>query len=64
LQSNRTTFIISHRLATIRRANKIILLSNNGTIELIGSHKYLLANSANYKRIFRIETETPKLTLS
>lgn len=54
LQKNRTTFIISHRLATIRRASKIILLNNKGSIQAIGTHEELLKSSPEYGQIFRL----------
>ncbi|MHA2362674.1 MAG: ABC transporter ATP-binding protein [Candidatus Hodarchaeales archaeon] len=55
LQQNRTTFIISHRLATIRRADKIILLNSSGSIQAMGTHPELLKSSKEYRRIFRIK---------
>jgi ABC-type multidrug transport system fused ATPase/permease subunit len=65
LQANRTTFIISHRLATIRRANKIILLNSEGMISDIGTHNELLNDSMNYRRIFRIrDRETEPIPVS
>jgi ABC-type multidrug transport system fused ATPase/permease subunit len=42
LMQDRTTLIIAHRLATVRNADKIIVL-NNGKIVEIGSHQELLS---------------------
>ncbi len=47
----RTTFIITHRLSQIRRADSIIVL-NQGEIVNQGSHEYLLKNSKEYQKIF------------
>ncbi|MCE5154971.1 ABC transporter ATP-binding protein [Staphylococcus hyicus] len=49
LMKNRTTFIIAHRLATIKKASKIIFL-DNGTITGLGSHEELFENHKKYKR--------------
>ncbi|MHA1991848.1 MAG: ABC transporter ATP-binding protein [Candidatus Hodarchaeales archaeon] len=65
LQADRTTFIISHRLATIRRADKIILLNSEGMISAIGTHNELLNRSNDYRRIFRIrDRETDPIPVS
>jgi ABC-type multidrug transport system fused ATPase/permease subunit len=42
LMHGRTTFIIAHRLATIRNADKIVVL-NQGQVQEVGSHEELLA---------------------
>ena len=48
----RTTLVIAHRLATVRGADKIILL-NNGRIEAIGTHEELLLGSSLYMTLAR-----------
>jgi ATP-binding cassette subfamily B protein len=48
---NRTTFIITHRLSQIRWADLIIVLKK-GKIVAKGSHKELLQNSEEYRKIF------------
>ncbi len=45
LSKGRTTFIIAHRLATIRNAERIIVLTENG-IEEDGTHDELLSNTS------------------
>jgi len=45
LMQKRTTFIIAHRLSTVRGANKIIVL-HHGKIKEIGNHANLLAKNA------------------
>jgi ATP-binding cassette subfamily B protein len=47
----RTTLLITHRLAQIRRADRILLLKN-GALIAQGTHAELLATSAAYQRIF------------
>ena len=47
----RTTFIITHRLSQIRRADKILVLHQGELIDQ-GQHEELLERCALYKRIF------------
>jgi ATP-binding cassette subfamily B protein len=47
----RTTLLITHRLAQIRRADRILLLKN-GALIAQGTHAELLATSAPYRQIF------------
>jgi ATP-binding cassette, subfamily B, bacterial len=49
--TGRTTLLITHRLAQIRRADRILLLKN-GTLIAHGTHDELLATSAAYRQIF------------
>jgi ATP-binding cassette subfamily B protein len=49
--AGRTTLLITHRLAQIRRADRILLLKN-GTLIAQGTHDELLATSPAYRRIF------------
>ena len=51
---NRTSLIIAHRLSTIIDADNIILL-NDGKIENIGTHKFLLKNSSIYKNLYQLQ---------
>ena len=47
----RTTLLVTHRLAQIRRADHILLLKN-GALVAQGSHAELLRQSAAYRQIF------------
>lgn len=50
LAGNRTLLVIAHRLSTVRRADKIIVL-DNATITEQGSHRELLAAGGLYARL-------------
>ncbi len=50
LMKGKTTIIIAHRLSTIKNAD-IIYTIDKGVIENKGDHKYLIENSAVYKKL-------------
>jgi ATP-binding cassette subfamily B protein len=60
LLQNRTVFIITHRLVTIKRADKIIVL-RKGEIVAKGTHEELLHTSEDYRRIFGRHIDLPPL---
>lgn len=51
LSHNRTTLIIAHRLATIRNADRIMVLTDEGIVEE-GSHDYLLDRKGIYHNLY------------
>ena len=60
----RTTFLITHRLAQIRKADKILVLTRGRVVDL-GSHSELLSRCDLYKRIFvRSDIATSPLAAS
>jgi ATP-binding cassette subfamily B protein len=50
LSEGRTTLVIAHRLATIRNADRIIVVDRNGIAEQ-GAHAELLAQDGLYRRL-------------
>jgi subfamily B ATP-binding cassette protein MsbA len=54
LMEGRTSLTIPHRLATIRRA-EITFVLDDGVITARGSHDQLIAESALYNRVFRLQ---------
>lgn len=50
----RTTFIIAHRLSTVRRADRIVVL-DQGTVVEDGRHDELLARQGAYARLLRLQ---------
>jgi ABC-type multidrug transport system fused ATPase/permease subunit len=57
---NRTTFIITHRLATIKNADVIIVL-RNGILMDCGTHNELINRNIDYRRLFERFSELPPM---
>jgi len=54
LMEGRTTFVIAHRLSTVRRAD-LILVMDKGRIVERGTHKALLAENGLYRQIYELQ---------
>ncbi|MHC5229983.1 ABC transporter ATP-binding protein [Enterococcus sp. LJL99] len=54
LAEGRTTMIIAHRLATIKHATRIVVVSDKGILEE-GTHKELLAKHGHYRRLYEAQ---------
>jgi ATP-binding cassette subfamily B multidrug efflux pump len=54
LMVGRTTFVIAHRLSTVRRAD-LILVMNGGRIVERGTHSELLAQDGLYREIYELQ---------
>lgn len=54
LMEGRTVFVIAHRLSTVRRADRIMVLEN-GTIADIGSHDDLMSRLGTYRRLYDLQ---------
>jgi ATP-binding cassette subfamily B protein len=52
----RTSFVIAHRLSTVRGADRIILLENGRIVEE-GTHAHLLAHGGLYANLYRMTYE-------
>lgn len=52
LSKDRTTFVIAHRLTTIRNAQRIIVLTENGIAES-GTHKELMEKQGIYSALYQ-----------
>ena len=59
---NRTTFIITHRLATIKNADLIMVLRNGSLIDS-GKHDELILRNIDYRRLFERFSELPPMQI-
>ena len=56
LMTGRTVFVIAHRLSTVRRADRILVLEN-GMIADEGTHECLMARTGTYRRLYDLQFE-------
>jgi len=56
LMAGRIAVLISHRFSTVRRADRIVVLSAGKIVEL-GSHAELLQLDGAYARLFNLQAE-------
>ena len=54
LMSGRTSIVIAHRLATVRRADVIFVIDNGQVVEQ-GTHEELLASGGLYSRLYELQ---------
>ena len=54
LMQDRTTLVIAHRLSTVMRADRIVVMDNGRIVEE-GSHRELLARGGAYKRLYDLQ---------
>jgi len=54
LVRNRTTFVIAHRLSTVERADRILVM-RDGAIVQTGTHAQLLASGGPYAELYRMQ---------
>jgi len=62
LASERTTFIVAHRLATITHADRIVVIEH-GKIQEIGTHDELMAKQGSYYDLYEVQNldRTPEV---
>jgi subfamily B ATP-binding cassette protein MsbA len=56
LMLNRTSFVIAHRLSTVRRADLIVVLER-GTVVESGTHDELLARGGAYAKLYELQLQ-------
>ena len=54
LMSGRTVFVIAHRLSTVRRADRIVVIES-GTIAETGAHDELMNQFGTYRRLYELQ---------
>jgi ABC-type multidrug transport system fused ATPase/permease subunit len=47
----RTSFVIAHRLSTVRNADVVVVFAD-GAVEAIGTHEQLWSSSATYQKLY------------
>jgi subfamily B ATP-binding cassette protein MsbA len=66
LMTGRTVLVIAHRLSTVRRADRIVVIEN-GSIVDIGIHEELMKKLGTYRRLYDLQfadVESSKLNVS
>ena len=63
LMEHRTTIIIAHRLATVLKANRIVVM-NHGRVVATGSHQQLIESSPLYARLAELQFGAANSTIA
>lgn len=54
LMENKTSIVIAHRLSTVRKADKIVVMERGKIVET-GTHKELLERGGKYRRLYELQ---------
>jgi ATP-binding cassette, subfamily B, bacterial len=57
---DRTTIVIAHRLSTVQRADRIVVLDHGRVVE-VGSHATLVAAGGLYARLASMQFDSPSV---
>ena len=60
LMRDRTTLVIAHRLATVLKADRIVVM-DQGRIVAIGTHNELIQQGGLYARLAALQFDQPRL---
>ncbi|MGB7202339.1 MAG: ABC transporter ATP-binding protein [Pyrinomonadaceae bacterium] len=63
VMENRTSLVVAHRLSTIQKCDRIIVM-HHGELREIGTHNELLAMRGLYWRLYQLQYSTEKLHVS
>jgi ATP-binding cassette subfamily B protein len=56
LMEGRTTFVVAHRLSTIRKADRIVVMKDGQMVE-IGTHQHLVEQAGLYAHLHSLQTD-------
>src|SRR5690625_1807929 len=62
VMKNRTSFIIAHRISSLKHADEILVLENGEVVER-GTHEFLLTNNGPYERIYNLQYKDRKMIM-
>lgn len=63
LMAGRTSIVIAHRLSTVQRADRIVVVVAGEVVEA-GTHRQLLARGGMYARLYELQFQAPMLPIA